>query len=115
MKEGYGAHLLTKPETIRDMVRQVRNRVTSQYSVSVKIRLLDEDRYRFVYHVYLLSILFSIFDKLHYPIGKQLNLPARWRQLVLPFLHYMHGQHMKGTHPFIKIPCVKYVRVYVYL
>ncbi|KAE8742126.1 hypothetical protein FOCC_FOCC012333 [Frankliniella occidentalis] len=44
MKEGYGAHLLTKPETIHDMVRQVRNRVSDNYSVSVKIRLLEEDR-----------------------------------------------------------------------
>ncbi|KAK3912829.1 tRNA-dihydrouridine(20a/20b) synthase [NAD(P)+]-like [Frankliniella fusca] len=44
MKEGYGAHLLTKPEIIHDMVRQVRNRVPEHYSVSVKIRLLEEDR-----------------------------------------------------------------------
>lgn len=44
MKDGYGAQLLTQPETIRDMVRQVRNRVSDRYSVSVKIRLLDEDR-----------------------------------------------------------------------
>lgn len=44
MKEGYGAHLLTKPETIRDMVLQVRNRVPQNFAVSVKIRLLDDDR-----------------------------------------------------------------------
>lgn len=44
MKEGYGAHLLTKPDIIHDMVRQVRNRVSDRYSVSVKIRLLEEHR-----------------------------------------------------------------------
>lgn len=48
MKEGYGAHLLTKPETIRDMVLQVRNRVSESFAVSVKIRLLDEDWYFFL-------------------------------------------------------------------
>jgi len=44
MKEGYGAHLLTKPELIRDIVLQVRNRVSDTYSVSVKLRLLDSSR-----------------------------------------------------------------------
>lgn len=42
MKEGYGSAMLTKPELIRDLVLQLRNRIPKPFSVSVKIRLLNE-------------------------------------------------------------------------
>uniref|UniRef100_A0A1B6M4W7 tRNA-dihydrouridine(20a/20b) synthase [NAD(P)+] n=1 Tax=Graphocephala atropunctata TaxID=36148 RepID=A0A1B6M4W7_9HEMI len=44
MKEGYGSALLHKPELIRDLVLQLRNRIPKPFSVSVKIRLLSELR-----------------------------------------------------------------------
>lgn len=42
MKGGYGADLLRKPELVRDLVSQVRNRIPSPFTVSVKIRLLSD-------------------------------------------------------------------------
>ncbi|KAK7862690.1 hypothetical protein R5R35_000931 [Gryllus longicercus] len=44
MKEGYGAHLLKKPELIRDLVLQVRNKIPHPFTVSVKIRILEDIR-----------------------------------------------------------------------
>ncbi|XP_066995039.1 tRNA-dihydrouridine(20a/20b) synthase [NAD(P)+]-like [Anabrus simplex] len=44
MKEGYGADLLYKPDLLRDIVLQVRNRISLPYTVSVKIRILDDIR-----------------------------------------------------------------------
>ncbi|XP_071450183.1 tRNA-dihydrouridine(20a/20b) synthase [NAD(P)+]-like [Hetaerina americana] len=44
IKEGYGSSLLKNPELVRDIVLRVRNTLPSPYSVSVKIRLLDEHR-----------------------------------------------------------------------
>lgn len=44
MKEGYGADLLKKPELVKDLVYQVRNRIPSPFTVSVKIRLLKDIR-----------------------------------------------------------------------
>ncbi|KAK9512957.1 hypothetical protein O3M35_001257 [Rhynocoris fuscipes] len=41
MQEGYGAAMLKKSELIRDMVRQVKNRIRPDFTVSVKVRLLD--------------------------------------------------------------------------
>ncbi|XP_014213929.1 tRNA-dihydrouridine(20a/20b) synthase [NAD(P)+]-like [Copidosoma floridanum] len=42
MKDGYGADLLTKPQLVKDMVYQVRNRIPQPFTVSVKIRLLKD-------------------------------------------------------------------------
>lgn len=44
IKEGYGADLLRKPELIKDLVSQVRNRIPNPFTVSVKIRLLKDIR-----------------------------------------------------------------------
>lgn len=44
MKDGYGADLLTKPQLVKDLVSQVRNRTRAPFTVSVKIRLLKEIR-----------------------------------------------------------------------
>ncbi|KAK6617546.1 hypothetical protein RUM44_005134 [Polyplax serrata] len=41
MKMGLGAHLLSEPETIKNIVLNVRNQIFADYSVSVKIRLLN--------------------------------------------------------------------------
>jgi tRNA-dihydrouridine synthase 4 len=45
MKEGYGAELLKKPQLIKDMVRQVRNRIPQPFTISVKIRLKEDIRF----------------------------------------------------------------------
>lgn len=42
MQEGYGADLLRKPELIKDLVYQVRNRIPRPFTVSAKIRLLKD-------------------------------------------------------------------------
>ncbi|XP_020286808.1 tRNA-dihydrouridine(20a/20b) synthase [NAD(P)+]-like isoform X2 [Pseudomyrmex gracilis] len=42
IREGYGAHLLTKPELVSDLVHQVKNRIPEPFTVSVKIRLLKD-------------------------------------------------------------------------
>ncbi|XP_066586713.1 tRNA-dihydrouridine(20a/20b) synthase [NAD(P)+]-like isoform X2 [Prorops nasuta] len=42
MKDGYGADLLKKPELVRDLVHQVRNRISRPFTISVKIRLLKD-------------------------------------------------------------------------
>lgn len=44
MKEGYGADLLKKPELVKDLIYQVRNRIPNPFTVSVKIRLLKDIR-----------------------------------------------------------------------
>lgn len=44
IKDGYGVDLLTKPELVRDLVLQVRNRIPRPFTVSVKIRLLKDIR-----------------------------------------------------------------------
>ncbi|XP_012267159.2 tRNA-dihydrouridine(20a/20b) synthase [NAD(P)+]-like isoform X2 [Athalia rosae] len=44
MKSGYGVDLLGKPELVRDLVLQVRNRIPPPFTVSVKIRLLKDIR-----------------------------------------------------------------------
>ncbi|KMQ91455.1 trna-dihydrouridine 20a 20b synthase [Lasius niger] len=44
MKEGYGADLLKKPELVRDLVHEIRNRIPRPFTVSVKIRLLKDIR-----------------------------------------------------------------------
>ncbi|XP_015524197.1 tRNA-dihydrouridine(20a/20b) synthase [NAD(P)+]-like isoform X1 [Neodiprion pinetum] len=42
IKDGYGVDLLTKPQLVKDLVLQVRNRIPHPFTVSVKIRLLKE-------------------------------------------------------------------------
>lgn len=42
MKEGYGADLLRKPELVKDLIYQIRNRIPGPFTVSVKIRLLKD-------------------------------------------------------------------------
>ncbi|CAH0728720.1 unnamed protein product, partial [Brenthis ino] len=42
MKDGYGCALLSTPELIHDLLRSVRNKFPSTFSVSVKIRILQE-------------------------------------------------------------------------
>ncbi|XP_034941488.1 tRNA-dihydrouridine(20a/20b) synthase [NAD(P)+]-like [Chelonus insularis] len=42
MHDGYGASLLEKPELVKDLVRQVKNRISAPFTVSVKIRLLKD-------------------------------------------------------------------------
>ncbi|KAK0078650.1 hypothetical protein PV325_002230 [Microctonus aethiopoides] len=42
IKDGYGVNLLDKPHLVRDMVIQVRNRISNPFTVSVKIRLLND-------------------------------------------------------------------------
>ncbi|XP_076382600.1 DNA repair and recombination protein RAD54-like okr isoform X2 [Megalopta genalis] len=42
MKNGYGADLLKKPELVKDLIYQVRNRIPNPFTVSVKIRLLKD-------------------------------------------------------------------------
>ena len=44
MKEGYGADLLQKPDLVKDLIYQVRNRIPNPFTVSVKIRLLKDIR-----------------------------------------------------------------------
>lgn len=44
MQEGYGADLLRKPELVKDLVYQVRNRIPRPFTVSAKIRLLKDIR-----------------------------------------------------------------------
>ncbi|RLU27503.1 hypothetical protein DMN91_001307 [Ooceraea biroi] len=44
MKDGYGADLLRKPELVSDLVQQVRNHIPRPFTVSVKIRLLQDIR-----------------------------------------------------------------------
>lgn len=44
MQEGYGANLLKKPELVKDLVYQVRNRISRPFTVSAKIRLLKDIR-----------------------------------------------------------------------
>ncbi|XP_072940578.1 tRNA-dihydrouridine(20a/20b) synthase [NAD(P)+]-like isoform X2 [Epargyreus clarus] len=42
MKDGYGCALLLKPELIHDLVKGVKRNLSSDFSVSVKIRILSE-------------------------------------------------------------------------
>ncbi|CAH0627130.1 unnamed protein product [Chrysodeixis includens] len=42
MKDGYGCALLSKPEVIYDLVKEIRNNLPNDFSVSVKIRILKE-------------------------------------------------------------------------
>lgn len=42
IKSGFGCDLLTKPQLVKDMVAQVRNRIPGSFTVSVKIRLLQD-------------------------------------------------------------------------
>ncbi|XP_077291543.1 dihydrouridine synthase 4 [Arctopsyche grandis] len=42
MKDGYGCSLLTQPEIIHDLVRNFKNNLPNDISVSVKIRLLND-------------------------------------------------------------------------
>lgn len=44
MQEGYGADLLRKPELVKDLIYQVRNRIPRPFTVSAKIRLLKDIR-----------------------------------------------------------------------
>lgn len=45
MQEGYGACLIDKPELLRDVVLQTKNRISSSdFSVSVKIRIHPDIR-----------------------------------------------------------------------
>lgn len=45
MSDGYGAELLSKPEMIKDMVKQLKSRVPNNFSVSVKMRLMNDIRH----------------------------------------------------------------------
>ncbi|CAL7937850.1 unnamed protein product [Xylocopa violacea] len=42
IKEGYGVDLLRKPNLVKDLIYQVRNRISHPFTVSVKIRLLKD-------------------------------------------------------------------------
>ncbi|XP_013141061.1 PREDICTED: uncharacterized tRNA-dihydrouridine synthase-like protein C45G9.2 [Papilio polytes] len=42
MKDGYGCSLLSKPEVIHELVKGVKNSLPANFSVSVKIRILDD-------------------------------------------------------------------------
>ncbi|KAK9297681.1 hypothetical protein QLX08_008726 [Tetragonisca angustula] len=42
LKEGYGADLLKKPDLVKDLIYQVRNRIPYPFSVSAKIRLFKD-------------------------------------------------------------------------
>ncbi|CAG9785073.1 unnamed protein product [Diatraea saccharalis] len=42
MKDGYGSALLSKPDLIRDLVRSLKNSLPSSFSISVKIRILND-------------------------------------------------------------------------
>lgn len=42
IKEGYGADMLKKPDLVKDLIYQVRNRIPNPFTVSVKIRLLKD-------------------------------------------------------------------------
>ncbi|KAL0108906.1 hypothetical protein PUN28_014190 [Cardiocondyla obscurior] len=44
IQDGYGAGLLKKPELVKDLIYQVRNRVSRPFTVSAKIRLLKDIR-----------------------------------------------------------------------
>ena len=45
MAEGYGAYLLETPETLVDIVKLIRNRISdTNFSISTKIRIYDNDR-----------------------------------------------------------------------
>lgn len=44
MKDGYGADLLQKPDLVKDLIYQARNRIPNPFTVSVKIRLLKDIR-----------------------------------------------------------------------
>ncbi|XP_033120289.1 tRNA-dihydrouridine(20a/20b) synthase [NAD(P)+]-like [Anneissia japonica] len=45
MAEGYGAHLIKKPELVKDMVRQTQSRICQpDFSISIKIRLHKDIR-----------------------------------------------------------------------
>lgn len=43
MQDGYGSYLLKKPELIEDMIKTVRRNLPSNFSVSLKIRLLNKN------------------------------------------------------------------------
>ena len=46
MQEGYGACLINKPEMLRDVVLQTRNRIpANDFTVSIKIRIHPDIRY----------------------------------------------------------------------
>ncbi|XP_001608232.1 tRNA-dihydrouridine(20a/20b) synthase [NAD(P)+]-like [Nasonia vitripennis] len=42
LKDGYGADLLTKPQLVKELVSNVRNRIPKPFTVSVKIRILKD-------------------------------------------------------------------------
>lgn len=42
IRDGYGCALLSKPEVVHDMVKEVRNSLPSDFSISVKIRILED-------------------------------------------------------------------------
>jgi len=44
VNDGYGVDLLRKPHLIRDLVLQVKNRIPGPYTVSVKLRILEDLR-----------------------------------------------------------------------
>ncbi|XP_069693410.1 tRNA-dihydrouridine(20a/20b) synthase [NAD(P)+]-like isoform X2 [Periplaneta americana] len=44
MNEGYGASLLKKPHLIRDIILQVKNRIPGPFTVSVKLRIMENLR-----------------------------------------------------------------------
>ncbi|XP_050444266.1 tRNA-dihydrouridine(20a/20b) synthase [NAD(P)+]-like [Adelges cooleyi] len=44
LQEGYGANLLKNPEIIKDCVGQLRNRIPMNKTISVKLRLLNDNR-----------------------------------------------------------------------
>ncbi|XP_050540695.1 tRNA-dihydrouridine(20a/20b) synthase [NAD(P)+]-like [Daktulosphaira vitifoliae] len=44
LQDGYGAHLLKNPEIIKDCVSQLRNRLPLNKTISVKLRILNNNR-----------------------------------------------------------------------
>lgn len=43
MQDGYGSFLLTKPEWIEDMIKTIKRNYPSDFSISIKIRLLNKN------------------------------------------------------------------------
>uniref|UniRef100_A0A1B6DD26 DUS-like FMN-binding domain-containing protein n=1 Tax=Clastoptera arizonana TaxID=38151 RepID=A0A1B6DD26_9HEMI len=44
IQEGYGCSLLSKPEIVKDLILQARNRISKPFTVSAKIRILPDLR-----------------------------------------------------------------------
>ena len=59
IKEGYGACLIDQPENVSDIVKQTRNVLSADKTISLKIRIHSDTRYDLtnVLYVYKLSLI----------------------------------------------------------